>query len=295
MNVTADTKSEVAPFNIEVEQAVIGACIMRNETIADVSGILQPEHFSQLPHAEIYRTILEFSASGKPATLATLKDAFGHIEWPEGITARAYLASLAAAATGFGTAPNYARMIRDLACRRSIIQEADKLIQAARSMPITASPSISIEQFSEAVRPVLDSDDRSKLRWAGDIAFDLVDKIERVAAGELHFETFTTGFEPLDKVTRYRPEEVIVTAGRPGSGKSIFCTCAARRVAQSGVGVLEFPLENGYHQAMSRHIADLSYASNNAIFFSKILDMQLPKETDRARVAKAAVLVMNFP
>jgi replicative DNA helicase len=295
MNTAAETKPESLPFNLDAEEQVIGVCLLRNEKIADVSVIIQPDHFYEAINSEIYRTILDYATNGRPATLVTLKNAFDHIEWPEGMTSRRYLAHLAASTAAFDTVVNYARMVRDLACRRSIIQEADKLIHAARSMPITASPAVSIEQFSESVRPILDSDDRSKLRWAGDLGFDLVDRIERVAAGELHFETFTTGFDPLDNVTRYRPEEVIVTAGRPGSGKSIFCTAAARRIAQSGVGVLEFPLENGAEQAISRHAADLSYSSNNAIFFSKILDNLLPRVSDRERVAKAMDRLNEFP
>jgi replicative DNA helicase len=286
MNAAAETKPEALPFNLDAEQQVLGVCIQKNDKISDVSDIVEIGHFYEPVHVEIYRTILDFSANGRPATLVTLKDAFDHIEWPEGMTSRRYLAHLAANVACFDTVTNYARMVRDLACRRSIIEEAGKLIHAARHMPITASPAVSIEQFSQAVRPVLDSDDRSKLHWAGDLGFEWLDEMERVQSGDLKIETFTTGFDPLDKVTRYRPEELIVTAGRPGSGKSIFCTSAARRVAQSGVGVLEFPLENGANQARSRHIADLSYTSNSPIFFSRILDKSTRgSEIDRARIA----------
>jgi replicative DNA helicase len=139
---------------------------------------------------------------------------------PEGQNMRAYLAHLCAEAPPIINAPDYATVVRDLAHRRAIIAASAELCASARNMPVTESPAKALDWFSETTRPILDADDRSSVAWAGDIAGGIIDEIDRVQAGELRFETFTTGFDPLDKVTRYRPGEVVVTAGRPGAGKA---------------------------------------------------------------------------
>ena len=212
--------SQGAPVNIDAEQAILGACIMQNDAVAHVSGLIDASHFGDPVHGAIYQAIFDLVTSGRPANLVTLKDAFPHVEMPEGQTMRAYLAHLAAEATVILNAPDYAGVVRDLAHRREIIEAANALLSEAREMPVTESPAKALERFSEATRPILDADDRSTVAWAGDIAGGIVDEIDRVQAGELRFETFTTGFDPLDKVTRYRPGEVVVTAGRPGAGKA---------------------------------------------------------------------------
>ncbi len=287
--------SDLGPCNLEAEQAVLGACLMRNEAVAHVTGILHVEHFADPVHGAVYQAITDAVAAGKVANVVTLKDAFAHVQMPEGQNMRSYLAHLCAEAPPIINAPDYATVVRDLAHRRAIIAASNDLCASARNMPITKSPAKALDWFSEATRPILDSDDRSTVAWAGDIAEGIVDEIDRVQAGELRFETFTTGFAPLDKVTRYRPGEVVVTAGRPGAGKSIFATASSRRIAQTGLGILEFPLENGKDQAVSRHLADLAYSSSNAVFFSRILDRDLPSETDRARVSMAWQKLRDLP
>jgi replicative DNA helicase len=211
---------DLGPINIDAEQSLLGACLMQNEVVSYVSGIVSPGHFGDPVNAEIYRVLSCLVESGKTANLVTLKDAFPHVEMPEGHTMRAYLAHLCVEATPAILARDYASIIRDHAHRREIIQAANALLVEAREMPVTESPAKALDRFSETTRPILDADDRSSVAWAGDIAGTILDEIDQVQAGALKFESFTTGFEPLDKVTRYRPGEVVVTAGRPGAGKA---------------------------------------------------------------------------
>ena len=64
------------PHNIEAEQALLGAILINNEAQDRVSGFLEPHHFYDPLHQQIYETCAKLIASGKQATPITLKTFF---------------------------------------------------------------------------------------------------------------------------------------------------------------------------------------------------------------------------
>ena len=70
----ADEKSfRLAPHNIEAEQALLGAILVNNEAFYRVSDFLQPEHFYEPIHREIYEIAGKIIRAGKAATPITVK------------------------------------------------------------------------------------------------------------------------------------------------------------------------------------------------------------------------------
>ena len=90
-------KPEPAPLpqSVEAEQAVLGAILINNDAVAQVAGILKPEHFAEEIHRRIYDVATGLVQGGKVATPATLLPFLGDHRLGE-ITTRQYLARLAA-------------------------------------------------------------------------------------------------------------------------------------------------------------------------------------------------------
>ena len=64
------------PHNLEAEQALLGAILVNNEAHDRVSGFLEPHHFYDPLHQQIYETPSKLIASGKQATPITLRTFF---------------------------------------------------------------------------------------------------------------------------------------------------------------------------------------------------------------------------
>src|ERR1700709_2483663 len=62
-----------APHNIEAEQALLGAILINNEALYRVSDFLEPLHFFEPVHAQIYDTARSLIRTGKLASPVTLK------------------------------------------------------------------------------------------------------------------------------------------------------------------------------------------------------------------------------
>lgn len=284
------------PQDIMAEQALLGALLLSNVHAAAVSLILERDHFYEQLHRVIYGAIADMIEAGRPADIMTIGAVLADVELPHGAPPiRVYLARLVADAVTVRDAPAWAMMIRDLAHRRDIIAAARRLADEATGADIRTTGQYLLERFETETKMIAEANTALTAEKTSELAWRIVNEIEASRAGEFVVETFTTGFEKLDKLTRYRPEEVIVTAGRPGQGKSVFATAAARRQAMAGIGVLEFPLENGREQAVARHLADLAYREHSPISYSWILDRDVRYPEQAERVAEAAKRLNALP
>jgi replicative DNA helicase len=67
------TPYRVAPHNIELEQALLGAILVNNEAFYRVSDFLEPGHFFEAVHQKVYELAGGLIRIGKTATPVTLK------------------------------------------------------------------------------------------------------------------------------------------------------------------------------------------------------------------------------
>jgi len=89
-----------APHNIEAEQALIWAILIDNGALASVSNFLEPHHFFDPIHQQIFETAGKLIAVGRlsnPITLRTHFETTPPIE--SGLTVPQYLGRLVANAT----------------------------------------------------------------------------------------------------------------------------------------------------------------------------------------------------
>src|SRR3954463_2485855 len=88
-----------APHNIEAEQAVLGAILVNNEAFYRVSDFLEPQHFFEPIHQQIYELASTLIRAGKGASPVTLKTFLPSDMVIGVLNASQYLARLAAEAT----------------------------------------------------------------------------------------------------------------------------------------------------------------------------------------------------
>ena len=62
----------VPPQNIEAEQAVLGAMMIKKEAIVEAQEILQPEDFYREAHRRVYDAMLKLAENDEAVDLVTL-------------------------------------------------------------------------------------------------------------------------------------------------------------------------------------------------------------------------------
>src|SRR5271154_2859779 len=136
------------PYDIDVEQALLGAILADNRAMERASALIKPEHFYDPLHGRIFATMSQMIERGgvvvTPLTLhATMKSDPGVIE----TGGQAYFDALRAAAPAIPNVKDYANILADLAIRRNLIRIGEDIVNTAYDAPTEKT---SKEQIAEA-------------------------------------------------------------------------------------------------------------------------------------------------
>ncbi len=231
-----------APHNLEAEQALLGAILVNNEAHDRVSGFLEPHHFFDPLHQQIYETAATLIAAGKQATPITLKTFFENAEpIGSGLSVPAYLGQLAANATTIINVRDYGRTVYDLATRRQLILIGEDMVNAAYDSPVDFPPK---EQIEEAETRLFSLAETGKY-GQGFAAFSsaltaAIEMANHAYQRDGGLSGISTGLRALDsKLGGLQPSDLVILAGRPSMGKTALATNIAFNIARARVRSLQ--------------------------------------------------------
>ena len=271
----------VAPYNIEAEQALLGAIFANNRAFERVADFLQPEHFGNGAHQRIFAAIGKLIERGLPATPIALKNLFDQDSTLAEIGGGAYLAKLAAAAVTIINAEDYGRRIHDLHLRRQLIGLGEDVVNDAFRHDLDDPAASQIERAEQKLYELASVGQteggprpfRAALTDALTVAEAAFKRSGRIVG-------VATGFTDLDrKLGGLHPSDLIIAAGRPGMGKTAFATniafnaararaaaiAEAGPAAEDGAVVAFFSLEMSAEQLATRILAEESGVPSDRI------------------------------
>jgi len=225
-----------APHNLEAEQALLGAILVNNEAHDRVSGFLEPQHFYDPLHQQIYETAAKLIANGKQATPITLRTFFETAEPIDAtLTVSQYLGRLAANAATIINARDYGRTIYDLATRRQLIVIGEDMVNTAYDSPVDFPPK---EQIEEAETRLFSLAETGKYgQGFSSFSSALTAAVEMANAAYQRdggLSGIATALKALDgKMGGLQPSDLIILAGRPSMGKTALVTNIAFNIARA--------------------------------------------------------------
>jgi len=271
-----------APHNIEAEQALLGAILVNNEAFYRVSDFLDPVHFFEPIHQNIYQLSRDLVRAGKIATPVTLKTFLDAAIDIGGLTVGQYLARLAAEATTIINAEDYGRTVYDLAIRRALITVGEDMVNVAFDAPVDFSPRQQIEDAERRLYELAETGryDGGFQRFAQALT-TAVDMAAHAYQRDGKLSGLATGLDDLDRMMGgLQPSDLVILAGRPGMGKTALATNVGYNVAKAWRGEVKpdghtvtvnggivgfFSLEMSAEQLATRIIAEQTGIPSNQI------------------------------
>jgi replicative DNA helicase len=294
------------PQNVEAEQALLGAILVNNEAFYRVSDFLEPAHFLEPVHREIYEVAAQLIRVNKLATPVTIKTFLPADLAIGDMTLAQYLARLAAEATTIINAEDYGRTIYDLALRRALIGIGEDMVNVAFDATVEQTP---MTQIEDAEKRLFELAEKGRYD-TGFHAFEsaLLSAIDMASAAykrDGHLSGLATGLTDLDRLMGgLQPSDLIVVAGRPGMGKTAFATNIAFNVARAWQGEVQadgemktvnggvvgfFSLEMSSEQLATRIIAEQAGVPSANIRRGRI------DEAEFARIVEASRAMQKIP
>jgi replicative DNA helicase len=139
------------PYDVDVEQALLGAILVDNYSLDRASRILKPEHFYDPLHQRLFTAMERMWTSGHIVTPLTLKAAMEQDPGLAEVGGQTYLVNLARAAPVIPNVKDYARLLVDLAMRRALISVGETIVNTAYEAPIELAPAAQIEEAEKAL------------------------------------------------------------------------------------------------------------------------------------------------
>src|SRR5437667_2937425 len=131
----ASPTAPVPPQNLEAEESVLGAMLLSPGAIGAVSEALDASDFYRESHAKIYRVALALYAKGEPVDAITLVDELEERSELEDVGGRVRLHELAALVPATANAAHYARIVREMATLRGLINAAQHIARPGWERP----------------------------------------------------------------------------------------------------------------------------------------------------------------
>jgi replicative DNA helicase len=282
-----DGEPQKLPRNVEAEAAFLGAILIDNRIIEDVSIKLQPAHFFEPLHGRIFEQILRLIDRNMLVTPVTLKPFFEADESIKELGGPGYLVRLTADGAGLLGARDFAQQIYDLALLRELVSVGRTLVENALDTSEDVDPKGQIEAAESALYKVAEGEgETGSMKSFLAASTEAIRNVEKALQSGGHLSGITTGLNSINsKVGGLHNSDLVILAGRPGMGKTALVTNIAFNAAQrwlreredgipedKGVGakVAFFSLEMSADQLATRILAEQSGISAELLRMGKI-------------------------
>jgi replicative DNA helicase len=208
------------PHDIAAEQCVLGGMLLSKDAISDVLEVIRPHDHYRPAHQIVHEVILDLYSRGEPADAVTVAAELtkrGDITRMGGAP---YLHTLIASVPTAANAGYYARIVRERAILRRLVEVGTRIVQLGYSGDGDADELL--DRAEAEVYKVADRRVSEDYHALSEIMPAALDEIEAIGSRGGGLTGVPTGFSDLDALTNgLHPGQMIVIAARPALGKAL--------------------------------------------------------------------------
>ncbi|MEX0940696.1 MAG: replicative DNA helicase [Candidatus Babeliales bacterium] len=240
------------PFSVQAEKAVLGALLLNDNYIHQITELLLPTDFYQNVHKTIYQSMLILVQEHKRIDLVALQDVLEKKGFLDTIGGIAYLLSLQEDIPSVGMLSQHAQIIKEKSILRELIYSATDIITSCYEQNDQAIDSV-LDQAEQQIFQI--SNKRTNQSFV-QLNIWLKKTFEHLSDIKNHAKGITgvaSGFKRLDEMTSgFQKGDFIVLAARPSMGKTALALSLASQAANHGFSIGFFSLEMSAEQLTLR-------------------------------------------
>ncbi len=292
-----ETFERTPPQANDAEMSVLGGMLLSKDAIADVVEILTRSDFYKPAHSTVFQAIVDKYADGEPADAVTVASALTDTGQIAKVGGAAYLHTLMSCVPTAASAAYYAKIVADRATRRRVIEAGTRVVQLGYTLDREVDDVVNLAQ---AATYEIGEQRRGSNPWMQfrDLMQPTLDEIEAISRLDGVMRGIPTGFADLDRLLNgLQAGQLVVVAGRPGSGKSTAAADVARCAAiKHNLPTAFFSLEMSSVELMMRFLSAESRVPLNALRSGQLTDDDWTKLARRmGEISEAPLFVDDTP
>jgi replicative DNA helicase len=218
------------PHNLEAERSVLGAILLHNEAFHLAAQVIDSPDFFRDAHRRIFEKMVTLEERGKAIDLVTLKEELGRSGDLEEVGGPAYITALVDGMPRSTNVEHYARIVKEKATLRHLIQSATKILTTAYEAEDEAS--VILDRAEQAIFAIADDSVRDGFVSLQDLAKSSFEAIEQLHDRRELITGVPSGFKDLDDLTSgFQPGDLVILAARPSVGKTALALNIARNAS----------------------------------------------------------------
>jgi len=287
---------KIPPQNLDAEKSLLGAVLIDEEVLADISEHVTSKDFYDKRHAVVYDGMMRLYEKHRPVDLLTLTDELKRKKELEVIGGSAYLTELTNYVPTAAHAEAYAELVAQKAVRRRLIKASSEISEMGFDEDTTTQELL--EKAEAELFSVSDQSLKQDLTSIESILTESFDRMEELHRNKGALRGIRTGYRDLDNMTAgLQRSDLIILAARPAMGKTTLVTNLAYNVATiAKLPVLFFSLEMSKEQLVDRMLADASGVDAWNIRTGNLSDQDFSKLSEAmGEMAEAPIYIDDTP
>ena len=287
---------KLQPQAIELEEVVLGALMIDNESLSDTIDSLQPEYFYKPDHQKIFEAIVNLFNNSKPVDILTVSEELKRMNVLESIGGMLYISQLTNNISSSSNTEFHARIIAEKFIKRSLISISNNIIGDPFNDTIDIFDLLNTAE--EKLFTVTEGTLRKSYDKMSTLIKGALDNIEILRQKEDGLSGVPSGFTKLDRVTSgWQKSDLVIVAARPGMGKTAFALSMARNIAishETAIGF--FSLEMSSEQLVSRLIASEAELSASKLRKGDLQDFEMVQLHEKIKqLSEAQIYIDDTP
>jgi replicative DNA helicase len=215
-----DDFERTPPHDVAAEQCVLGGMLLSKDAISDVIEVIRPADHYRPAHQLIHEAILDLYGRGEPADAITVANELTRRGEIGRVGGGPYLHTLIASVPTAANAGYYARIVRERAILRRLVEAGTRIVQFGYAGEADADDLV--DRAQAEVFAVTDRRAGEDYHSLSEIMPGALDEIEAIGSRGGVLTGVPTGFSDLDALTNgLHPGQMIVVAARPALGKAL--------------------------------------------------------------------------
>lgn len=250
----SESSLRVPPQNEDAERSVLGAILLDNPVLDQLSGQLQPESFYREAHRHIFRAMLALHQRSEPIDVLTLADYLAGEDSLEAAGGPAYLTRLSGEVPSAANVGHYAAIVQRKSALRQFITTADTLV--TECYDDVNDVETFMDEAEQRLFAITQAGQKRGYTAMRDVVRSAFTQIEALYEKNESVTGVPSGFIDLDEITAgWQRSDLIIVAARPAMGKTSFTlNMAAHAAIIRKVPAAFFSLEMSNEQLAIRMI-----------------------------------------
>jgi replicative DNA helicase len=280
------------PYSAEAEVAVLGGMLIDATAVERAAGVVDEGMFYPEKHRRLFRAMLRLHERGDAIDVVTLAEDLRSAGEFKGAGGMEYLAALLDAVPTAANIEYHARIVREKAALRRLIEAGQSITAAAYA---NAEPAEMLQAEAERLVAAAVTTTDAPLTRVKDLLWDVLAAAEKYGTDATP-PGIEWGLTACDDLVPggFQPGELVVIAGRPSMGK----TAAANGIAANASIkqrrlVAFFSLETKRHALTRRFLASEARVNMQAARRRGVQDHEYPRLGTAAGLLNAAPLYLD--